>query len=72
MLLFAPYVSDFIAKYPTIKMLALVFLVAIAVLLMLEGCHLHVEKNYVYFGMGFSLIVELLNIRLRKVRHQVK
>jgi predicted tellurium resistance membrane protein TerC len=72
MLLFAPYVSDFIGKYPTIKMLALVFLVAIGVLLVLEGLHIHVEKNYVYFGMGFSLIVELLNIRLRKVRHQSK
>jgi predicted tellurium resistance membrane protein TerC len=72
MLLFAPYVSDFIGKYPTIKMLALVFLVAIGILLVLEGVHVHVEKNYVYFGMAFSLIVELLNIRLRKVRHQVK
>ena len=72
MLLFAPYVSDFILKYPTIKMLALVFLVAIGVLLVLEGTHIHVEKNYIYFGMGFSLIVELLNIRLRKIRHQVK
>lgn len=72
MLLFAPYVSDFILKYPTIKMLALVFLVAIGVLLVLEGTHVHVEKNYIYFGMGFSLIVELLNIRLRKIRHQVK
>ena len=72
MLLFAPYVSDFILKYPTIKMLALVFLVAIGVLLVLEGTHIHVEKNYIYFGMGFSLIVELLNIRLRKIRHQAK
>lgn len=72
MLLFAPYVSDFILKYPTIKMLALVFLVAIGILLVLEGTHIHVEKNYIYFGMGFSLIVELLNIRLRKIRHQVK
>ena len=72
MLLFAPYVSDFISKYPTIKMLALVFLVAIGVLLMLEGSHIHVEKNYIYFGMAFSLIVELLNIRLRKIKHQAK
>ena len=55
MLLFAPYVSDFILKYPTIKMLALVFLVAIGVLLVLEGTHIHVEKNYIYFGMGFFL-----------------
>jgi predicted tellurium resistance membrane protein TerC len=67
MLLFAPYVSDFIAKFPTLKMLALVFLVAIGILLMLEGLHLHVNKNYVYFGMAFSLVVELLNIRLRRI-----
>ena len=53
-------------------MLALVFLVAIGVLLVLEGLHVHVEKNYVYFGMAFSLVVELLNIRLRKIRHQAK
>ena len=72
MLLFAPYVSNFISKYPTIKMLALVFLVAIGALLVLEGCHVHVEKNYVYFAMGFSLLVELLNIRLRKIKHQAK
>jgi predicted tellurium resistance membrane protein TerC len=70
MLLFAPYVSEFIGKYPTLKMLALVFLVAIGILLVLEGCHIHIEKNYVYFGMGFSLTVELLNIRLRKIQHQ--
>jgi predicted tellurium resistance membrane protein TerC len=72
MLLFSPFVSEFIGRYPTLKMLALVFLVAIGVLLVLEGCHIHVEKNYVYFGMGFSLIVELLNIRLRKILHEAK
>lgn len=70
MLLFAPYVSDFINKYPTMKILALVFLVAIGVLLILEGIHVHVEKSYVYFGMAFSLLVELLNIRLRKIQHK--
>ena len=70
MLLFAPYVSDFINKYPTMKILALVFLVAIGVLLVLEGLHIHVEKSYVYFGMGFSLLVESMNIRLRKIQHK--
>jgi predicted tellurium resistance membrane protein TerC len=70
MLFFAPYVSDFIARFPTMKMLALAFLVCIGVLLVLEGLHLHVEKNYVYFGMAFSLIVELLNIRQRKLQHK--
>lgn len=72
MLLFAPYVSEFINKYPTLKMLALVFLVSIGVLLIIESLHMHIEKNYVYFGMGFSLVVELLNIRLRKINHQSK
>ena len=70
MLLFAPYVSDFINKYPTLKMLALVFLIAIGVLLILEGLHIHIDKSYVYFGMGFSIVVELLNIRLRKLQHK--
>lgn len=71
MILFAPYVSDFINKYPTIKMLALAFLVVIGLLLIVEGCHFHIDKSYVYVAMAFSLIVELLNIRLRKVKHQV-
>jgi len=66
MVLFAPYVSGFIEKFPTIKMLALVFLVAIGALLVFEGLHIHIDKTYVYVAMGFSLLVELLNIRLRK------
>ncbi|HRH67707.1 MAG TPA: TerC family protein [Bacteroidia bacterium] len=70
MLLFAPYVSNFINKFPTLKILALAFLVCIGVLLVLEGLHVHVEKSYVYFGMAFSLIVELLNIRMRRINHQ--
>jgi predicted tellurium resistance membrane protein TerC len=70
MLMFAPYVSEFITKYPTLKMLALVFLVSIGMLLILESFHIEIKKNYVYFGMGFSLVVELLNIRYRKVQHQ--
>ncbi len=72
MLFFAPYVSDFIAKYPTMKILALTFLICIGVLLVLESLHLEVNKNYVYFGMLFSFVVELLNIRMRKVKHQAK
>lgn len=65
MILCAPYVSDFINKHPTIKMLALAFLIAIGVMLTLESLHVHVDKSYVYVAMGFSVIVELLNIRLR-------
>ena len=69
MLLFAPYVSDFINKYPSLKILALVFLVAIGVLLVVEALHLHIDKSYVYVAMGFSFIVELLNIKIRGVHH---
>jgi predicted tellurium resistance membrane protein TerC len=69
MLLFAPYVSDFINKYPSLKVLALVFLVAIGVLLVIESLHLHIDKSYVYVAMGFSFIVELLNIKIRGVHH---
>ncbi|MEP7168157.1 MAG: TerC family protein [Bacteroidota bacterium] len=71
MLWFSPYVSDFINKYPTIKMLALAFLVLIGILLVIESLHLHIEgvdfKTYAYVAMAFSVIVELLNIRLRNV-----
>lgn len=71
MLFFAKYVSDFVNKYPTIKMLALAFLVVIGFLLIIESMHIHIEgvdfKSYAYVAMAFSLIVELLNIRLRNV-----
>ena len=70
MLMFAPYVSSFINKYPTLKMLALAFLVAIGILLVLEGFHIHIDKAYIYVAMCFSIIVEMLNIRLRRVNHQ--
>jgi len=69
MLFFAPYVSDFINNYPSLKVLALTFLVAIGVLLVIESLHLHIDKSYVYVAMGFSLIVEILNIRIRGVHH---
>ncbi|MBL7927660.1 MAG: TerC family protein [Bacteroidia bacterium] len=71
MLFFAKYVSDFVNKYPTVKMLALCFLVVIGALLVIESLHIHIEgidfKSYAYVAMAFSLIVELLNIRLRNV-----
>jgi predicted tellurium resistance membrane protein TerC len=66
MILFAPYVSGFIEKYPTLKMLALVFLVVIGGLLIAEAFHFHVDKSYIYVAMIFSIIVEVLNIRMRK------
>jgi len=65
MIVFAKVVSDFIHKHPTLKMLALSFLLMIGFMLMIEGLHQHVPKGYVYFAMAFSLIVEALNIRTR-------
>ncbi|KAA9325375.1 TerC family protein [Adhaeribacter soli] len=66
MLVFAKAISDFVNKHPTIKMLALSFLIMIGFMLILESLHQHVPKGYVYFAMAFSLAVELLNMRLRK------
>ena len=68
MMLFAGPIGRFVSDHPTIKMLALAFLVVVGVVLVAEGFGHHVPKGYVYFGMAFSLGVELLNIRLRKGR----
>lgn len=70
MFYFAPKISAFIHKHPTFKILALAFLVLIAVLLVVEGVHvetIHVPKGYIYFAMAFSFTVELLNLRFRKI-----
>jgi len=70
MFYFAPKISAFIHKHPTFKILALSFLVLIAVLLVVEGVHvetIHVPKGYIYFAMAFSFTVELLNLRFRKI-----
>lgn len=67
MMLFAGAVSDFVERHPAIKMLALSFLILIGVMLVAEGFGQHVSKGYIYFAMAFSLLVELLNMRLRKV-----
>jgi predicted tellurium resistance membrane protein TerC len=69
MLLFASHISNFVNTHPTIKMLALSFLLMIGVMLVAEGFRFHVEKGYVYFAMAFSFGVELLNIKTtRKVK----
>ena len=68
MMAFAGTVSDFVERHPTMKMLALSFLVMIGVMLVVEGWGGHLAKGYVYFAMAFSLLVELLNMRMRKVR----
>jgi len=66
MIKFSGKVSDFINKNPTIKVLALSFLVMIGVVLILEAFHLHIDKTVIYITIAFSLCVELLNIRMRK------
>lgn len=58
--------SNFVEKHPTIKMLALSFLLLIGFTLVVEGLHQHIPKGYIYFAMGFSVLVEMLNLRLRK------
>ncbi len=73
MMLFAGAIGRFVSDHPTIKMLALAFLVVVGVVLVAEGFGHHVPKGYVYFGMAFSLGVEMLNIRMRKKRaHKVE
>ncbi len=71
MLLSAGAVSGFVKRHPTMKMLALSFLLLIGVMLVVEGLHGHIPKGYIYFAMAFSLGVELMNMRLRKVSKPV-
>ena len=66
MMAFAGAVGQFVERHPTMKMLALSFLILIGVMLMAEGLGQHIDKGYIYFAMAFSLLVELLNLRLRK------
>jgi predicted tellurium resistance membrane protein TerC len=63
MMAFARPIGDFVSRHPTIKMLALAFLLAIGVMLMADGFDHHVPKGYIYFAMAFSLFVELLNLK---------
>ena len=65
MLVFAEPISAFVDKHPTIKLLALSFLILIGVLLLAEGLGQHVDKAYIYFAMGFAVVIELLNMRMR-------
>jgi predicted tellurium resistance membrane protein TerC len=59
-------VSQFIDHHPSLKILALAFLLLIGVLLVAEGMGTHMEKGYIYFAMAFSLLVEMLNMRYRR------
>lgn len=65
-------VSHFVEKHPTIKILALSFLLLIGVTLIAEGLNQHISKGYIYFSMAFSLFVETINIQMKKKENQVK
>lgn len=68
MLIFAKSIGDFVERHPSVKILALSFLLLIGVMLVAEGLGQHVSKGYIYVAMGFSLLVEMLNMRFRKKR----
>jgi len=70
MIFSAQAISAFVERHPTIKMLALSFLLLIGFTLIVEGLHQHIPKGYIYFAMAFSVFVELLNLQLRKTRTQ--
>ena len=65
MMVSASGISDFVHRHPTVKMLALSFLILIGVSLLADGLGQHVPKGYIYFAMGFSIFVEMLNLRMR-------
>ena len=67
MMVSAGSISDFVHRHPTVKMLALSFLLLIGVTLVVEALHQHIPKGYIYFAMAFSVFVEMLNIRTRRI-----
>jgi predicted tellurium resistance membrane protein TerC len=67
MLIFAGPISGFVEKHPTMKILALSFLLLIGVVLVADGMGQHISKGYIYFAMAFSLLVEVINLRVRRV-----
>ena len=66
MMVFAGAISAFVNRHPTVKILALSFLLLIGTTLIIEGLHQHISKGYIYFAMAFSVFVEMLNLRLRR------
>jgi predicted tellurium resistance membrane protein TerC len=71
MLLFSKRISNFIEKHPSLELLALSFLILIGFMLTLESVHIHVPKGYLYFAVFFSLIVELINMRVRRKKNAI-
>jgi predicted tellurium resistance membrane protein TerC len=72
MLVAAGPISGFVDRHPTVKVLALSFLLLIGMALLAEGFDVHIPKGYIYFAMGFSVFVEILNVRLRGISKPVK
>lgn len=72
MMIFAKSIGEFVNKYPTIQILALSLLILIGFMLFVEALQYHVPKGYIYFAVFFSLIIEMLNIRLRRNQKKVK
>ena len=70
MVIFAERVSRFVDENPTLKMLALSFLILIGAMLVAEGIGTHFDKGYIYFAMAFAIAVEILNLRLRRGAEQ--
>ncbi len=70
MMVFAGPIGGFVERHPTVKMLALSFLLMIGVALIAEGLDQHIPKGYIYFAMAFSVLVEMLNLRARKVKEE--
>jgi predicted tellurium resistance membrane protein TerC len=71
MIFFVGPVGNFVERHPTVKMLALAFLLLIGFTLVVESLHQHIPKGYIYFAMAFSIFVEMLNLRLRKTTKPV-
>jgi len=71
MIVAAGAVGEFVSRHPTVKMLALSFLLLIGMSLVAEGWHQHIPKGYIYFAMGFSIFVEMLNLRVKSKRAPV-
>ena len=72
MIVLAEGISAFVERHPTVKMLALSFLLLIGFTLVVESLHQHIPKGYIYFAMAFSVFVEMLNLQLRKTREPVE
>jgi predicted tellurium resistance membrane protein TerC len=68
MMWFARPLGDFVERHPTVKMLALSFLLLVGTALIADGFEIHIPRGYIYFAMGYSIFVEMLNLRLRRAR----